>query len=320
VAFDGVPWAVEDGAPTPAVLRSLAWAAGAGAEGIISGPDLRVTALGMPGGAVQAAPGVAVVPAAGPSFSGQSYVVRAPTSTQVPVGATAAGGGRSDLVVARVENPQADPSWPIPTDVTVGPYVFLRVIQDVPPGTTRVQDVRPGDSAVTLARIDIPAATSVITQAMITDLRKLAQPRSARVARILSGAWSTPDTIGALTAAWEDFPLGARWNIQIPTWATHAVLEASWSQILAPDGEARGQLRARLGNLNGVSTAYRTLAAARGTYVHAAEVTIPAALRGTVQPLFLEGLGTAGFTGVLTADIGSTATSTVTFLQAASVD
>lgn len=320
MALEPVPWYVDGTTPSAGLLRLIGCVAAGGGEGIVSGPDFRVTALDAPAGAVKASIGAAVVPVRTAGFGSQSYLLRALSETQVDVQATDPAAGRSDLVVLRVEDSSVDGSWPIPADILAGPYAFLRVIQGVPPGTRRLDEVRPGDSAITLARLDIPAGTASITQAMVTDLRDLAQPRTARESFLLSGQWATADTVGALTGTWEEFPLGGTFSVRVPRWATHALVEADWSQILTGATEMRGQLRATLGGTSGPTTTVRTTAAGRGSFVTAAKFQIPAAQRGTMQPFALEGIGSAGYTGVLTADINSTVRATVTFSQAPSTE
>ncbi|SFN66030.1 hypothetical protein [Mycetocola miduiensis] len=242
--FDPVPWFVGGGAQhSPEVARLLAYAATGGVEGVITPTDLKVLPLAVPGGAVRALPGAALILNRAVGGAQQTYVSRMPTETQVGIAATGSGAGRSDLIVARVEDPfMAGEPWQDPSDPKVGPYVFLRVIPNVPADTTRLQSVNgyEGSSAITLARIDIPASTGTITAAMIKDVRGIAQPKSAME------AWSVVGP-GANT----DLPTSAAWTTlasltasgRIPEWATRAYANISVSGLLVNSGEWRGFLR-----------------------------------------------------------------------------
>src|SRR5690348_9003555 len=71
-----------------------------GAEGITEGDDLKVTALGTPGAAVQVADGSGIVRSKANSFGGSYAVCNVGTAT-VNIAATG-GSPRSDMVVLRV--------------------------------------------------------------------------------------------------------------------------------------------------------------------------------------------------------------------------
>lgn len=320
MSWDGVPWYVEGSVTPTEIVRSLAWAAAGGSDGVVEATDLRVTALPSPSDAVSVAPGLGVfhLPLGGqPS---EAYVARMASAEQVDIEPTDSSGPRSDLIIARIEDPTLDDQWAIPEDPTLGPYVFTRVISGVPTGTTSIQDVRPEDTAITLARVDLPANTASVTPAMVTDLRQLTQPRERRTISTLTGQWATTDSVGPVTDDWEEFPLNATVNMPVPKWATRAVLEGTWAGLLKPDAtEARGQLRVRLGDQTVVAN-YRTSSAGRTTLIAGGEITVAPELRGTVQPVALEGIGTVGFDKPLTADIGTTVQIAVTWVQAPSAD
>ncbi|MFF8575557.1 hypothetical protein ACF06L_30500 [Streptomyces sp. NPDC015408] len=209
MTWDGIPWFVEGTAASEETLRLVVDAAMGGGEGVVGPADLLVTALDAPSGAVQLGPGAMIAKRRAALGGGsQSYAARMPTVEQVDVAPTTVDGPRSDLVIARAEDPYGGETWPAPEDPAVGPYVFTRVIPDVPVGTTSVREVDPDSTAVTLARIDMPAGTTTTTSGMITDLRQLARPRSEAFRRYIPG-WPVPDELGAVTDAWEAFPLGA---------------------------------------------------------------------------------------------------------------
>jgi hypothetical protein len=177
----------------------------------------------------------------------QSYAARMPTVEQVDVPPVTVEGPRSDLVIARVEDPYGGETWPAPEDPTIGPYVFTRVIPDVPAGTTSIRDVDPDSTAVTLARLDMPPGTTTITAAMVTDLRQLARPRSESFRRYVPG-WPAPDSAppSAITTWWCSSKAPES-TTQRPFWTTGG----GWSGAAAllttsvpPDSQAHAE-RAR---------------------------------------------------------------------------
>ncbi|MFI5990295.1 hypothetical protein ACIBAC_00375 [Streptomyces sp. NPDC051362] len=318
MTWDGVPWFVEGTAASEEVLRLIADVAACGGEGIISPADLRVSALDVPAGAVQVAPGAMVaIRRAAAGGGSQSYAARMPTTEQVTIEPTAVDGGRSDLIIARVEDPYGGETWPAPEDPEIGPYVFTRVIPDVPAGTTSILDIDPDSTSITLARVDLPAGTTSITAAMVTDLRQLARPRSQTTRRYLYGAWATPDDVGAITDAWEAFPLGATWTEKVPEWATHVSAHVTITGLLHPDAvEARGQLRLSFADTqHGAGMPYIATVAGRVVAQVGAKFTLDPADRGELRDIDLEGTGTAGVTGVLRADAYTVVALEVTYSQ-----
>jgi hypothetical protein len=247
----------------------------------------------------------------------QSYAARMPTVDQVGIEPTTVDGGRSDLIIARVEDPFGGETWPTPEDPEVGPYVFTRVIPDVPPGTTSILDVDGDSTAITLARVDVPAATSAITAAMVTDLRQMARPRTQSSRRYIYGAWSTPDDVGAVTDTWEGFPLGATWTDKVPEWATHVAVHVHITGLLHPDTtEARGQLRVSFADVqHGVGMPFGAVQAGRLAVQAGAKFTLDPADRGQVRDIDVEGIGTDTFTGVLRADANTVLCLEVTYSQ-----
>lgn len=245
--LDSVPWFVGGGAEhSPEVARTLAYAATGGKQGIISSGDLKVSATAVPGGTVQVSVGSAVIPSRNPTGRNQSYIARMNTADTVAIAATGSSGGRSDLVVIQIEDPYVSGEpWQNPADPKVGPYVFTRVISNVPAGTTDLNNVSgySGRTAITLARIDIPANTGTITNAMIKDLRDLANPRSERtvVPGTLTGANRTLST-----TSWQSFPVNGIGYVHVPSWATHAVIRME-TTVRAVSGDTYFGIQAFMG-------------------------------------------------------------------------
>jgi hypothetical protein len=250
MTYDNTPWAVGGGAVhSPEVARLLAYVATGGAEGIVGPTDLKVMPTAVPSARIRSLPGAAAIQQRSTSNKLEMYTALNRTEDVVDIAPTTSAGGRTDLIVAQVEDPfLAGASWQKPADPTIAQYVFTRVIPNVPAGTTRLQDVAgyEGRTAITLARVTIPASTGTITAGMITDLRKMSQPRTSRYYNVAVGTGGTLST--QAQAQWPTNVL----QIDIPEWATHFVGKVGLNQLeqtggnvyvkvavaLGPDGDA----------------------------------------------------------------------------------
>src|SRR5690606_25309561 len=263
-------WAIDGDVNTavkhPAsVARMLTYAAFEGQDGIIDPTDMRVLALDVPGPSIQVMPGSAAVRNRGNGAPKEMYAVELQGSADViPVSPTDGGGGRSDLVVVRVENPFI-PGEPfgLPTEPTEGPYTHVRIIEDVPSDCTDYYDLEPGtygglmvsdtDSVLTLARIDIPESTGTITQVMLKDLRSMGQLGGRRIgenffaeiiwteASVVTG--NSNLTSGSFTKFPSTIPT---WNVPIPEWATGADVICMVNPRIS--GYAYGEMRMAIGS------------------------------------------------------------------------
>jgi hypothetical protein len=326
MAWDGVPWFVGGGAEhSPEVARLLSYAAFGGTEGIVGSADLAVREQAVPDGTVQVLPGACSILNRASAQSYQAYAARLPSAESVAISPTDASGPRSDLIVARVEDPYlSGEPWASPSDPKVGPYVFTRVIPNVPAGTTSLQEVEPGQSGIALARVDVPISTGTITQAMIQDLRVLPNPR--REDRLYvhnqSGAGADLTSTGFVT-----WPSGASFQVDVPDWAVRVQIVGSvGGYAIAGTGDVGnvvGRLRARLGSIATADTTYNhTMPAGVGRWDAASttvgdDLLIPASMRGTTQTLALEGKRVSGTTGFhLTVNDGQVTAFQVVFYEA----
>lgn len=170
MSFD-TPWFIEGALHSAQVARNLTFTILNGVQGYIAPGDLTVSELAVPGTSVRVAPGTVAVTTQG--LADEMYLGRLPVEEEVAIEATDATGARSDLICARVVNPEyeAPPGgWPS-IDPDAGPFMLTWVIPGVPSNTTSVEEIDPNMSAVALARVDIPLSTGTITQDMIVDLR-----------------------------------------------------------------------------------------------------------------------------------------------------
>lgn len=212
----GAPWFVGGGAEhSPETARLLANAATSGAEGIVAPGDYKVSELAVPGTSIRVAPGAGVLRNRYTGGASQSYMTRRSAEVTVPIPATGAGSGRTDLIVQRIDDPQYGGSL-VATDPNAIFDPFVR-IGGVAAGTKTAAELNLGYPAIALARVTLPASTGTVTNAHITDLRKLANPRRERLLfRHVPAA--EYDMARSANYAW--WPL---WEPQfdVPDWATH---------------------------------------------------------------------------------------------------
>jgi hypothetical protein len=242
--WDSTPWAVDGAIHSAEVARLLAHAATAGFSGIITPGDLKVSALAVPGSKVRVAPGGVLVPS---SYSGarqQTYVARNATETESEAFGATSSSARSDLVVVRVEDRKYEGQPLTPEQAATFQFVRTEIIRGVPSSTTTAEALNLPYPAYALARVNIPASTATITNAMIVDLRNLASPHSLR--RIFNGMG-----IGGLAisneASWGTFP-GYQPTVEVPVWATHATVLGTMEGVNHVHPATVGEWRLLLGN------------------------------------------------------------------------
>lgn len=246
MAVDRVSWMIggpDKDTPGPKhsaeIVRQAFHDSTGGAEGVSTITALRVAALAVPGAAVRVLPGGGIVLNRYQGGGGQSYGVRNNTETEVSITATGSGGGRTDLVVIRVLDPQYEGQPPVNWDDF--DYTRLEVIEGVPAATETFKELNLNYPAVELAKVTLPKSTATITAAMIEPLRALAQPKHHEVIRARPTVTAETETLTMTRDRGEYFPnAGALQRIKIPAWATRAIIEATWIQVREPGGNAWG--------------------------------------------------------------------------------
>ena len=300
MGWDPVPWAVGGGAQhSSEVARLVTHIATGGQQGVLGPTDLVVLPLSVPGQGVRAQPGAAVILNKAAGATKDSYVARMPSEDIVTTAANGSGGVRSDLVIARVENPfiSGEP-WSLPVDVTVGPYIYTRVIQGVPAGTKTVDALGLGYSAIPLARIDFPISTATVTSGMIKDLRTVINPAAPSAQPSDDGDDECPNYVFVLCPSvandehnwthttWHDWPADASWSVKFPKWVTHVEFDIKIvnCKVTAADfwSDHRLLINGVVATLQTVDTAIQVVGKDHRAIVHICGVyTVPAALRGT---------------------------------------
>ncbi|QBJ94418.1 hypothetical protein D0Z67_29035 (plasmid) [Streptomyces seoulensis] len=280
-----------------------------GAEGITQGDDLKVTQRTTPGGGVLLADGSGVIRGRDNVFQG-TYAFCNIGAVDVPIAATGASA-RSDMLIVRVEDPEYGYSRNPQTD----DIVFPQIISGVSSSATSIPDGRTG---IPLARIDIPANSGTITNAMITDLRKVANPRRDR--RLYTQSPTADSSLIGSSTSYSYFSTAAGWNIAIPDWATTVRLRVDVSPLRYSVNDYVGNLRATFG-------ASLTLQATglddnQGNVVRkipaicADTLTVPAAYRATTQLLRAQANGGTGNAGRINVTSVTTLIADVEFEEA----
>lgn len=289
MTFQTVPWAVGGGAENPVEsARLLAYVATRSERGVVLPTDCQGRALAVPGGSIRVRPGAVVIPNSKPGAPSQSYLAINPEDHEIAITPTGAGVTRSDLVYVRVKDPQyADE--PAPPDVETGPYVTVEVITGVAPTTLTLADAIAqgkapvGRTGVEICRVDMPASTGTVTQGLITDLRRVAVPRTQRAQRLAIGPVSAESLWDWDPAG--SFPDSAGWQIDIPSWATRAIVTAWISGVLFK-GNTAGSVTTKVGSISTPAVGWNESVASgfdKGILNASGEIAIPAAMRGTTQ-------------------------------------
>jgi hypothetical protein len=212
MTFQTPAFAVDGNAESGNFLRLMLQSSSQGAQGVIGALDLVVgptTPTATAGIVIQ--PGAMLILGVETPYQGTYYAYNVGTDTTLSIAATG-GSARSDMIVARVEDPTwSGTPWGGPAS---GQIVFPRVISGVSSSATTMPG---GQSGIPLARIDMPASTSTVQAAYIHDLRNVAQPQ--RLMQVIGAQDTTTRnwTVGTAGVIW---PPAATWSVFIPSWAT----------------------------------------------------------------------------------------------------
>jgi hypothetical protein len=288
-------WAV-DGNPLPGSLwRLQLQSATRGGQGIVGAADLYVKQTAAASSQIRVSNGACVIAGGEANWQGSYYGYNVGDDL-ISIAATG-GSGRSDMVVAKVEDPTVSGAgWshnPLSEQL-----VYSRVISGVTAGSTTPPA---GITAIPLARVDVPASTSAITQAMITDLRSMLNARRDRtlIAVNLSGG---PYNLLNSATSWATWPSVASFSVPVPAWAVTARIVCYWVQVLSRwvAGSTSGpfaNVRFQLGSLISQSmildsSTFQTASNPyRDTGLCVDTLSIPSAMRGTSQTFVMQGQG-----------------------------
>lgn len=255
MAMERVPYLVGGGFEHSAeVMRAMLAAATSGAEGILAPGDFKATPTPVPSGSVALAPGNALIRNTYTGGGAQSYAVRAPSQTEVPIEATGSAGGRTDLIVARIDDPTYQGSGFDPATFEAAKFEVIRgVSEDV----REARELGLSYPAIAVARVTLPESTGTVSAGMINDLRRIALPRKERSLFVhpltkAEGVQLLSDTRDV--GDWWPSPKVTGWAVDIPEWANRVRVMGQWGGVLLRGGEvgnaeARGRVWARIGSL-----------------------------------------------------------------------
>jgi len=290
MVWEGVPWMVKNADHSAEVGRVVANAATGDGEGVNAPTHCKVTASAIPDGNVHIEPGGVTMRNRYPGGSAQSYIGRNEGDEPVAIRPQGSSGTRHDLVCVVVQDPQY-PGQPDPADILDGPYTVSKVYEDVPEQTRFLWEVDPNQVGYALARVRMNPSDGTVSPEDITDLRELATPRTQTERLIVNGAAAKSLAVGDYT----QMPDGSSKTIRIPSWATKVQMYAIWSGLVFTDtnnaaGQARGYALVNLGSITPTGTQWLEDATGANKpttpmLMSGGEAAVPAALRGTVQPL-----------------------------------
>lgn len=289
------------------MIRDLA----RGSEGVTEFNDLKVTPLTVPAGGVLVGDGSGIVRGRAAAWQGHytAYNIGTAPVNIAPTGASA----RTDMVLMRVLDPEYEGNRNPATD----PVVFF----DVASGVSSTATTPPaGYSAIPLARISLPANTGTVTAAMITDLRRICNPRKDRT---LYNAY--PGTASDLTYSdnkWHNWPTAAAWNVYVPSWAVSAKVMVTIAGLRLTKADVYARMQTVLGTGSSAILGEDTFIdddqgnnTRRNTVVLGDNLGVPAAMRGTTQRLTLQTYMYKAPTGDLRVDSGTSIFADVEFTE-----
>ncbi|MER6011593.1 hypothetical protein [Streptomyces bluensis] len=248
-----------------------------GRQGIAEASDLKVRPLETPGPGVRVGDGSALIHGVRP-WQG-AYMQSNIGDAMVDVPPTGPFA-RTDLLVLRVEDPEYEGERD-PCQEDIG---YFHLVQGVDQDANVLREM----TAIPLARITLPRNTAAVTAGMITDLRRVANPRTERTLRTVHP--KDTERVSAKHGQWANWPKEAAWEVDVPAWATKATLVVTLSGLRAEPGSIYAELRTRLGERN----APPTVVDDDGTTTRRSSVTLadtfslPPAYRGTRQHLAVE--------------------------------
>lgn len=305
----GVPWGIGGGQAIlqAEVARLFAYLSLGGLEGVLGKDHFVPSQLSTPGAGIQLAPGGLAILNRSPGINQQSYLDLASSTVLVDLEPTT-GTARTDLVMIRVEDPYVSGNpWSAPADLQDGPYIGPFVQYGVSSNIQTVESLGFDWSAIPIARITRPSATSTILDTHITDLRVLVNPLTggiqpspsalserAEFTDIKAGpAIPNPSIITAAQSSFFDWPPEATWSIRIPNWATYLELDVEIKGAHVLDGTFWGDLRPVIGGvpqgLIPIDTNKADLGETSENLWVGGEFYIQPALRGTTTTIKIQG-------------------------------
>ena len=268
MTFSNTAWAIDGALLGSSLARRAEYAAVGGAQGVVQKNDLKVTELAVPGVGILIEAGVGLVNNDYQTNPNETYVVSNPSTHTIPSGEMPAANpsAKSYIVAVVVGDPdfsQTGHPWMGSDDPPVGEEQSFNYVRPtlIEVANSPVKKLDVDYPALVLARIDIPASTTTITDSMITDLRQLARPRQSQEAFVSpGGTWTngSPRYIPAGSSFADWGPQEYLPQVAVPEWATRAILMVSVNGVRFADTSVnvRGRVRAQLGSVTGPQTIF----------------------------------------------------------------
>ena len=306
MTFNPAPWAVDGARITSSLARLQTYASTGGAQGVVGFGDLKVSPLDIAGNGVQIAAGGGLVLNRYQTSPTQTYVVENPTahivgSSSMP-GVSASE--RYFILAVVVGDPEGDQNGHpfMPSEIPDGQettFTYVRPVL-VSVASATATDVPLTASvrypALPLARIRIKANSQTITSDDITDLRKMARPRSLEVIEHVAGP-STADPLnggGGTPDTYERWPNVGVITTTVPDWATTVVVTGfveGAKQTKAGGGKIRVAISGKAGKVSALTNIDETApknSADRKAYNLGGEISV-SDLRGQTVTFIVEG-------------------------------
>lgn len=199
MTLDKAPLAI-DGVLTGASSLRKGLMAAIGGGGVVRTGDLKVSASVPNGQSLQIAPGLGVVPNGYQTTPDEVYVEANPTGHAITSGDMPSASASTTywLVCLVVGDPSygdqtGHPFMPSDFDESqANTFQYVRpVLLPCSSTTTTFEELGKHYPGLALARIAIPPSTTTITEAMITDVRKSLNRKTADIIPTLNSPWSS---------------------------------------------------------------------------------------------------------------------------------
>lgn len=301
MTFDSAAWAI-NGPRIGAALARRAQYASSRQSGIVQKNDLKVHQLATPGVGIVIDEGVGIVLNGYQNRTvdgaNEAYVVNNPGGHTIPAISMPASNpaAQSYIVAIVVGDPDFDQighPWMPSTGVPLGEETTFQYVRPtlipVAAGATSLNVNYP---ALVLARIDVPANTTTITDVMIKDLRKLANSRQSQEI-FIGNPWNNTTVVDAMPSA-SDYADWSRYvpTVTVPTWATRAIMVVNINGVRVGDASKNitGGVRTQFGAVSGPAQSIDLPTSAGGIRLNlqtAGSYDVKA-LAGTTQALRVE--------------------------------
>jgi hypothetical protein len=319
MTFQTSVWAVDGNTTDGSFARQMLQSSTLGSQGVVGATDCQVQANSPNTSGIIITSGAVVIYGAETPYQGSYWGFNEGNDTTLSIAATG-GSSRSDMIVARAE----DPTWSGSPwgGSPAGQIIYPRVISNVAAGSTSPPA---GYSCIPLARIDMPASTAVVAQSYIHDIRQVMNPQ--RLLQIYTVNGPTVAVSSTSSTSVQQFPPGAGWSVAVPSYATYAAIMWSVNEL---EWSGDTTVRANVWPIFGASVSSPVLTTpqslvsftpSNNEYRHTigggGTVAIPASMRGTTQTLQFA-WQTAGDNGTMKFSEGASVSVLVEWQQLAS--